>query len=188
MEWNRSKTIALASMKCQLCLGMGLSKGQQVCDCVTRRIFGECYGRFKDCSDKDRPHPVAVNLERLGKHTSKALNRTTFGCKTEEYIADFYLIAKRTLPEDEWNIFRFRYLLGATMEQCQRRLRIGKEDLQDACKRIEVAVGRAFGETEPFALYPLDEYFSPPSIGGPRCVPFPAKAARYHPLRPPLAA
>ena len=188
MEWNRSKTLVLASMKCPACTGLGMYKGQP-CDCVTRAIFRTCWGRFRDCSGKDKGGPVAVNLERLGKTAAKGpLNRTAFGWPSFEYLADFYLIAKRTLTEAEWDIFRFHYLLGANPELCQRCLRISKEDLQDACKRIEVALGRAFGETEPFGLYPLDEYFSPKPHGS-KTVAFPGtKAARYQPLRPPLAA
>ena len=114
-EWNRSNTIALASIRCPHCQGLGLGTGKNrtvPCSCVTRAIFKACFNRFKSCVTKDKGAST-VKLERLGMGTGRS-SHMTFGRKTEEYIADFYLVCKRTLTEDEWDICsRFHYLLGA---------------------------------------------------------------------------
>jgi len=99
MDWNRSTAIGLASMKCPACLGLGMCKTQP-CDCVTRAIFKACFNRFKSCVTKDKGAST-VKLERLGMGTGRS-SHMTFGRKTEEYIADFYLICKRVLTEAEW--------------------------------------------------------------------------------------
>jgi hypothetical protein len=46
----------------------------------------------------------------------------TWGRKDEEYIADFCLVARRTLSEEEHRLFRFHFLLGADWKLCSRKL------------------------------------------------------------------
>lgn len=188
MEWNRSETIALASMHCEYCQGLGLCRGRGnshvPCVCVLRAIFKACFKRFKASVAKDKG-ASAVKLERLGMGTGRS-SHMTFGRKTEEYIADFYLTCKRTLTESEWRMFSFAYLLGADWSLCHKRLNMPRTNFMHACYRIEAKLGRAFRETAPFALYPLDEYFSITTRGEntPVCVPVVEDARR--PLRPPV--
>jgi hypothetical protein len=83
-----------------------------------------------------------------------------FGRKSEEYVADFCLIAKRTLTgELEYKIFRFHYLLGADYTLCCRRLNMDRGTFFHAIYRIQEKLGRAFRETQPYGIFPLDEYF-----------------------------
>jgi len=167
MEWNRSQTIALASMHCTHCHGLGLQRQGSAhvpCSCVTRAIFKACFNRFKASVAKDKGAST-VKLERLGMGTGRS-SHMTFGRKTEEYIADFYLVCKRTLTEVEWELFRFHYLLGAGWNLIQRHFTaLSREAFFTMTNAMEAKLGRAFRETAPFALYPLDEYFSATTRG-----------------------
>ncbi|MGO9262715.1 MAG: hypothetical protein ACLQU1_41525 [Bryobacteraceae bacterium] len=189
MEWNRSQTIALASMHCTHCHGLGLQKHGTYCvpcGCVTRAIFKACFNRFKSCVTKDKGAST-VKLERLGMGTGRS-SHMTFGRKTEEYIADFYLICKRTLTEAEWDLFRFHYLLGADWNLLQRHFTsLSREAFVTMTQTMEHKLGRVFRETAPFALYPLDEYFSATTRGA-AIVPSTPLDTRTRPqrLRPPM--
>jgi hypothetical protein len=74
-------------------------------------------------------------------------------------MADFCLISRRTLDEVEYRLFRYYFLLGADWRLCSRQLKLDRGTLFHSVYRIEKKLGRAFAETEPYALYPLDEYF-----------------------------
>jgi hypothetical protein len=101
---------------------------------------------------------TCVQLERIGGGGRS--RGVCFGRKTEEYIADFYLMAQRTLdPGAEWSIFRYHYLLGADWSLCARRLNMTRGNIFHAFYRIEEKLGRVFRETEPYSLYPLESYF-----------------------------
>jgi hypothetical protein len=85
--------------------------------------------------------------------------RRVFGRKDEEYLADFCLISKRTLDPLEYRIFRFHFMLGADWRLCCKRLEMDKGTFYHHVYRIQQKLGRAFRETQPYGLYPLDEYF-----------------------------
>ena len=74
-------------------------------------------------------------------------------------MADFFLIARRTLDARLFQLFRFHYLLGADWRLCSRRLGMDRGTFFHAVYRIERKLGKAFAETQPYGLYPLDEYF-----------------------------
>lgn len=84
---------------------------------------------------------------------------STWGRKDEEYIADFTLVAKRTLTDFEYKLFRYHFLLGADWKLCSRQLHIDRGNFFHAVYRIEQKLGRVFRELEPYPLYPLDDYF-----------------------------
>lgn len=124
------------------------------CECVLKAVFRACYRRFQDCSSNRRPRllPLEGNTSRPSRPTS------TF--KNEEYSADFCSVSRRSLTNEEYEIFRFRYLLGADYNDCCRRLNMAPAEFFRAVYRIEEKLGRIFRELEPHSLYPLDEYFS----------------------------
>ena len=74
-------------------------------------------------------------------------------------MADFCLISRRALDEGEYRLFRYYFLLGADWKLCARQLKLDRGSLFHAIYRIEKTVGRAFAETKPYGIYPLDEYF-----------------------------
>jgi hypothetical protein len=86
--------------------------------------------------------------------------RRSYSRKTEEYIADFTLIAKRILDEEEHKIFRFHFLLGADWRLCCRQLKMDRGNFFHAVYRIQQKLGKTFAELEPYSLYPVDEYFA----------------------------
>jgi len=74
-------------------------------------------------------------------------------------MADFCLVAKRTLGELEHRVFRYYFLLGADWKLCSRQLKIDRGTFFHTVYRVEEKLGRAYAETEPYALFPLDDYF-----------------------------
>jgi len=85
--------------------------------------------------------------------------RRTYSRKKEEYIADFCLVSRRVLDEEEYRIFRFHFLLGADWRLCVRQLRIDRGSFFHFVYRIEQKLGQTFANLKPYALYPLDQYF-----------------------------
>jgi hypothetical protein len=154
MNWNHSEVIALSKEGCTNCGGHGIRPGaQHPCNCVFRRIFRACYSRFKSCV---KGRSSAVQFE----HVSHAVNNPrVYGRKNEEYIADFLLISRRTLGDQEYTLFRSRFLLGADEKLCSRQLGLNVGKVNHAVYRVQEKLGRAFRETEPYGIFPLDEYF-----------------------------
>jgi len=174
MEWTRSETLALAMHQCAQCHGSGLRLARKgvltPCNCVLRSIFRICFSRFQKCATQER-HLSHVSLE---PHAGR--NRpNSWGLKDEEYIADFTLVARRNLTEEEHRLFRYHFLLGADWRLCSRKLGIDRGNFFHAVYRIEQKLGRVFRELEPYPLFPLDDYFHGPSRIGPQAVPAAAK-------------
>ena len=159
MQWDRSKTIGLAKVSCSYCHGYGLRfarRGKDVpCQCVFRAIFRACYNRFRECVESDC-HTSTVTLESCpGAEGYRIYSR-----KREEFIADFCLVSRRALDEVEHAIFRYHFLLGANWKLCCRQLRVDRGTFFHIIYNIQQKLGRTFAELEPYALFPLDEYFS----------------------------
>jgi len=160
MEWSRSETLALALNDCAGCLGSGLQIGRSArpCNCVLRSIFRICWGRFEWLVKQD-PHQSRVSLP---SHVGRA--RPSWGRKNEEFIADFWLVTRRTLTEPELKLFRYHFLLGADWKLCGRKLGVDRGNFFHAVYRIEQKLGRTFRELRPYPLFPLDDYFNGPSV------------------------
>ena len=159
MEWSRSETLALAQQSCSHCYGLGLRPGRggvsTPCNCVFRAIFRACYARFRQCASKEK-YISRVSLEANPGRQRKSV----WGMKNEEYIADFCLISRRTLSEYEYTLFKFHYLLGADWKLCSRKMNLDRGTFFHEAYRIEQKLGRTFRELQPYALFPLDEYFN----------------------------
>jgi len=83
-----------------------------------------------------------------------------WGLKREEYMADFELVARRNLSRAENQLFRFHHILGASEGMCAKRLGISTLAAKKAIQRIETKLGRTFVSLQPYALYPLYDYFN----------------------------
>jgi len=158
-EWNRSEVLALAKETCTRCRGFGSRASKKTgadvpCNCVFRAVFRACYRRFRYCSSHEK-HISRARLEQInGKE-----GRHSWGLKDEEYLADFCLIAKRTLDSTDYVLFKYHFLLGADWKLCCRRLGIKRGDFFHAVYLVQEKLGRVFRELTPYPLYPLDEYF-----------------------------
>ena len=158
MQWNRSNVIGLARASCSLCNGTGirLSLHREVespCNCVYRSVFRVCYYRFRECAIPSLKNSVSLEYHR-GPSTVRSFSR-----KREEYMADFCLISRRTLTDQEHTVFRYHFVLGADWRLCCRYLSVDRGEFFHDIYRIQKKLGRAFAEIEPYALYPLREYF-----------------------------
>ena len=158
MIWTRSDTLALANQRCSVCRGIGLRDGKKQdklpCKCVLRSIFRICFQRFVECVTVDS----TISQVRIERRPGKA-GHVTWGRKQEEYIVDFIRMTERTLTPAQYKLFRYHFLLGADYLLCCRKLNIDKGTFFHAVYRIQQKLGMAFRTTEPYALFPLDEYF-----------------------------
>lgn len=158
--WTRSDTLPLALHSCVICGGRGLRlvRGRtNPCKCVLRAIFRICLGRFRNCMTGSR-QSAPLTLDRGTNHDGRR-RRYVWSRKEQEYAADFYLVSKRTLTPEEWDLFRFHFLLGADWKFCCERLRMDRGSFYHETYRIAEKLGRVFKELEPYSLFPLDEYF-----------------------------
>lgn len=158
MQWTRSETLALAQQSCVLCYGLGLREVRQgastPCACVFRAVFRACLNRFRECTDRQR-RISHVSLEGIPGRKQKAV----YSRKDEEYIADLCLVSKRVLNESDYQVFKFHFLLGADWKLCCQRLNLDRGNFFHQVYRIQERLGRVYAELEPYALFPLDEYF-----------------------------
>jgi hypothetical protein len=159
MQWIPSELFLLAYGDCNLCAGTGVrrqKRGQPVpCGCSLRGVFRACHARFRDCVARSK-YRTHVSFERNPRGRS---SRGAWGRKEEEYIADFELISRRSLDPFHHKIFRYHFLLGADWKLCCKRLGVDRGAFFHAIYRIEEALGKAFYLTEPYALYPPNDYF-----------------------------
>jgi len=158
MQWTRSEALALAQQSCTFCYGLGLRPGRagrsSPCNCIFRAIFRACYERFRNCVSKEK-HVSRISLDP--NHSGS--RRSVWGLKDEEYVADFCLVSRRLLTADEHRIFRYHHLLGADWKLCCQKLNIDRGSFFHQIYRVEQKLGRGFRELQPYALFPLDEYF-----------------------------
>lgn len=183
MEWTRSDTLALAMHKCSNCRGTGIHLGRKgqsgPCQCVLRRIFRLCFRRFQECVTKEK-FISRLSLEMNGGGS----RRITWSRKNEEYSADFILVTKRSLSENEYRMFRYHFLLGADWRLCSKKLGLDRGDYFHEMYRIEQKLGRIYRELKPYALFPIDEYFN---VSTRAHVDPTVMESNVVPIRPPLA-
>jgi hypothetical protein len=169
MLWNQSNTFGLATTSCARCQGNGIRVvrgGREIpCQCVFRAIFRGCYARFRECANASQVGQVTLDF-RPGHEGRRSYSR-----KREEYVADFCLISKRVLDESEHRLFRYHFLLGADWKLCCRRLGMDRGLFFHLTYRIQAKLGRAFAETLPYPIYPVQDYFNETKMREPDAVP-----------------
>ena len=114
----------------------------------------------------------------------------SYGLRDEEYMADFSLVARRTLDDADYKLFRYHFILGADWRLCCRQLKMDRGTFFHAVYRIQQELGRVFRELEPYALFPLDEYFGGRILkalpGGRKTLAIMPKPAPRGVIQPPL--
>lgn len=159
MEWTRSETLGLSTHSCVLCNGLGLRVSENCedaapCNCVLRNIFRACYARFCDISKQEKFLSQACLEAIQGRDGKRVWSR-----KDEEYVADFTLVARRSLSEADYQIFKYHFLLGADWKMCCGKLKMARGNFFHSVNRIQSKLGRVYRDVEPYALFPLSEYF-----------------------------
>jgi len=167
--WTRKFMLSAADPRCPNCQGAGTRSALYwegtPCGCVLRRIFATCYEQFRTIVQTEATfYPVT--------HTpSPGALGILYSRPCEEYCADFFLIAKRELNAREWAVFRLHFLLGAGSAICARSLKLDLDVVDHLIRFIERKLGRAYADTRPYSLYPVSEYFQPPSLVKPKRIP-----------------
>jgi hypothetical protein len=149
----------MASASCVFCRGLGLrkteKKGQEKpCGCVFRGIFRACLGRYRVCIETTG-RQRQVNFGYSGGPTGWKL----YGRKHEEFVADFEIISRRILDESEMLILKEYFIKGRDWKYCASKSNWNRGSFFHAVYAVQEKLGRAFRETEPYALFPIDEYF-----------------------------
>ncbi len=154
--WDES-ALVLARTKCAYCEGNGYLKrfkGRRPCNCVLRAIFRACLRRYRECAYGGATGTISWEFSpplTCGRAYSRPW---------EEYMADFCLIARRMLDDGDYQLIHVYFVEDGRPEVCGERMKLDHGNFFHAVYRIEQILGRAFSETRPYALYPLDEYFS----------------------------
>jgi len=178
MEWTRSETLALAANSCTYCHGLGLRTGrknnEKPCLCVFRSVFRICLTRFRFC------------FEREKNKTGVTLEGNVWSRKNEEFVADFLMVTRRALSEEDWKIFNYHFLLGADWRLCSKKLNMDRGTFFHEVYRITSRLGRLYRELQPYALFPLDEYFHGTTREQNRLAEFRAPARERPSFRPPV--
>ena len=155
--WDRSQVLAMASNHCRICQGAGLRARYHhslPCGCVDRSIFRACMRHYRYLSEfRILSRPSLIYAPR-GKHS-----HYSFGRKSEEFLADVWLTAKRSLARAEWRVFELRFIRGLQWKECTRLLGMDRGNFFHALYRIENNLGRMFRELRPYPLFPIDQYF-----------------------------
>ncbi|MBZ5621023.1 MAG: recombinase family protein [Acidobacteriia bacterium] len=169
-----------------------MSAPQQTCDCVWRGVFREVMTKVRQCAEGGYLQPIIMN----GSSGAPRYRRSSHVRKREEFAADVYLTAVRTLTDPtELNLFKYHYLYGADWKLCCKRLGLPYQENKhrklffDRCYRVEQKLGKVFLELKPFTLWPPDEYFHVVAGRSVDIRPIPIPEARHRngvPLRPPL--
>ncbi len=160
MEWTRSETIGMSSISCVFCRGLGLRKTEKLgeerpCGCVLRSIFKACLHRYRHCIETaGKVRPV------LYEFSGAPRGGRFYGRKYEEFVADFISISRRTLDEAQFAVLTLHFIQGEDWKSCSAKLGLSKGNFFHAVYAIQEKLGRAFRETAPYGIYPLDEYFS----------------------------
>jgi len=161
-RWTRANCIGIAKDACTFCHGAGLRAiryGREVpCECTFRQIFRACYSRYRQCVVEQGS--VGQSVGERAIHSGGGGGPGVYGFKRTEFIADFCLIANRTLTAPlQREVFRLHYLEGAEWRLCCQELGITRGHFFRSVYVVEERLGRVFGELQPYGLWPLDEYF-----------------------------
>lgn len=140
---------------CTVCAGKGFRDKAHTspCLCVWRGVFRTVYGKFKQCAETMHPRAVLLN------DSSGPKGRQHYGFRNMDFIADFCLIAKRTLTPQEHMAFKMFFLYGADWTLCAPRVGLTRGLFFHLVYRIEAKLGKALAMVQPYSLYPIDEYF-----------------------------
>lgn len=163
--------------KCVACRGeLRYIEAFDICNCVHRLIFRSVWRRYTDIVTGGRGKSVEVYC-----HETRGCSRPT-----EEFLADVLIVARRALKNQPQllDCFNLVFVSGHPLQNVLRKLGCSERRLRDYLDTVRSVVGKAFVETQPYALYPLEIYFGNHYTVAPQ--PFPAHKVDRNPVRAPL--
>ena len=158
--WDTGRAGVLANVHCCKCIGLGWRQGRyrpEICNCVWRAIFRACFGRYRGDREAQQSARTTCALHWLGG--SRGRRRWNWSRPAEEYFADFELIARRTLDETHFAVFRLHFVEGLSWRACCHELRMDRGHFFHSVYRVEQQLGKAYSATEPYPLFPTSRYF-----------------------------
>lgn len=167
--------LALANACCGRCAGVGelqIGNGHRICPCVYRRVFRACSAKYQELRQRGGEYARSPAAERTGGRWER--RGSTVGFSAAEYLADFELVARRTLRDQplEYAVFWYSCFHRLPWQACVQLIsrNLGKPlsrgNFFHLLYRIEERLGQAFLELRPYGVLP-SEYFS----GGSRRAP-----------------
>lgn len=162
--WPREIGLALADPRCGHCRGMEMvllrhpdrEARLKPCACAARRAFRDVMRRYQALAARSGMHSKAIFSEvGAGPRRAKAYTRPV-----EEYLADVEIVLRRVLSADELRLWRLRHAGGRTIGEAARAMGLIVPTAQWRIYHLEEKAGRAFVETRPHALWPVEQYFT----------------------------
>ena len=154
--WPRGILLANSDVQCRQCHGMGGEPGRP-CGCVLRRICRAVVERVWNIRERE-DRPIQVRYWG-GRAKGRRMPWVVYSRQYEEFLADVELVARRSLSERQWTIFRHHHLGGEQWRRCSRRVGLERGRFFHEVYRLEERLGRVFRELRPYALFPTREYF-----------------------------
>lgn len=159
--WQPGELMSLADKRCTKCMGTGQVTGwakdrKYCCPCVYRRIFRHCAGEYRRLQVRSEETDVA--LWRNGGAQPGAKPGMGWHRPAQNYLADFEILARRTLRPQDYRLFRLCWVQGWLMVEAFRKVGLSRGDGFHRIYMIEDVLGQAYAETQPYGLWPISEY------------------------------
>lgn len=144
MQWLGSETVAVAQNSHGMVSGMRHKPVQPRASengDVYRAIFRACFAHFRHCVDGGEHFgPATVKAS-----TSKSVS--TWESHSREFSALFVKLSQQTLSADEYQLFNYHFLLGASSALCCRKMNINLNGFSETITLIREKVGKALVTT-----------------------------------------
>ena len=125
----------LPDRRCKHCGGKGTRVTYEthhvICSCVFRAMFRECLAYFRSC------YVSGFGIVSL-EHCSGPCGRRLYSRKQEEYVADFDLVSRRVLNDQDYLIFRSYFLLGMDWSSCASKMGMNRGNFFHADRKSVV--------------------------------------------------
>ena len=88
------------------------------------------------------------------------IKTSSYERKTEDYLADFDILVRRSLAPAEKMLFDLYFIDEADYKTCIRLLAVDRGKFFHTVYRIEAKLGRLCRDLRPYSLFPVCDYFA----------------------------
>lgn len=153
------RTIYGGSVRCR-------PRRDKPCGCVFRNIFRICLRAYIALESTGGQCANSSGMWRrmsLIGCAAAVSRQGSYYLKASDYQCDFHMVSMRHLENDqERKLFTLYFLERRGLQDCLRALDMDDGAFYHAVYRLEMRLGRAYREVQPYPLFPLDEYFGHP--------------------------